>query len=309
MRRLIPVRVSDFPLRGVDQPVREVMKSAVRMVVGKPAREPRAIHPVPARPAAKVKLIASPALDSPNLDSFVAEAAHDLNNALGAVRLHLDLLDLEVNYPRRVRQRTLEIRYALDHAEDISRTLRNPAAGCPASSDPIPKTAINPVLRRMLPLMSAMVPKNITLQISLIPKLNAVRIEPVDLVRIVSNLMHNSLVAMRGVPHAKGKLAIETANTPGWVLVRVRDNGPGMPAAVQAQLMRPFVANVAGQHGVGLPSVLRLVRRAGGILQIESVPGQGTVVTILFPAAASSQIDSTTMGPKHTPLNPGPKVP
>jgi signal transduction histidine kinase len=291
------------------------MKSAVRMDVGKPARESRALHPVPARAPAPASVLASSNLKSSNLESVVAEAAHDLNNTFGSIRLHLDLLELEANYPRRVRQRLLEIRYALDHVADISRTLRHPAGDGPEDFDPIPKIALNPVLRRMLPLMSAMVPKQVALQIHLAPKLHAVTIEPVDLVRIVSNLMLNSVVALRAVPHVKGKVTVETANadTPGWVLVGVRDNGPGMPAAIQAKMMQPFVpATGSEEHGVGLPSVLRLVRRAGGTLQIESAPGQGTAITILFPAAASSQtgpkmIGRKTPGPKLTPPKSGPQ--
>ena len=299
------------------------MKSAVRMGVGKPARDARAIHPVPEKVAVQASVFEPLALESSNLESsnfesVVAEAAHDLNNALGSIRLQLDLLDLEASYPHKVRQRVPEIRYALDHAADISRTLRNTAGDDPGNQDPIPKATLTPVLRRMLPLMSAIVPKHIALQVRLAPKLHAVTIEPVDVVRIVSNLILNSVVALRAVPHVKGKVTVETANTPGWVLVRVRDNGPGMPAAIQAKMRQPFVAATgSGEHGVGLPSVLRLVRRAGGTLQIESSPGQGTAVTILFPAAASSRIGPKmidpkmigrkTLGPKLTPPKPLPK--
>jgi nitrogen-specific signal transduction histidine kinase len=60
-----------------------------------------------------------------------------------------------------------------------------------------------------------------------------------------------------------------------------------MSAATQANLFRPFFTTNPRPEsaGLGLVSVLRMVRRAGGTIQVESAPGHGTEVAILFPPA------------------------
>jgi signal transduction histidine kinase len=70
----------------------------------------------------------------------------------------------------------------------------------------------------------------------------------------------------------------------------VRDTGIGMAAADIAKALEPFgqVSDVltreTGGTGLGLPLTVKLVELHGGSLAIESTPGVGTTVTLLFPA-------------------------
>jgi signal transduction histidine kinase len=72
-----------------------------------------------------------------------------------------------------------------------------------------------------------------------------------------------------------------------YVTVVTTDDGPGMPREVLDRAVDPFYTT--GEHGtgLGLPSVLRTARRAGGAVRIESEPGVGTTVTLLLPVAAA----------------------
>jgi two-component system sensor histidine kinase/response regulator len=75
----------------------------------------------------------------------------------------------------------------------------------------------------------------------------------------------------------------------GWARFWVRDQGPGIPAAMQPKLFVEFTqlsqARVQG-HGLGLSIVRRIVEKLGGRAGVESQPGQGTTFYFVLPAAA-----------------------
>ena len=75
--------------------------------------------------------------------------------------------------------------------------------------------------------------------------------------------------------------------------VEVKDSGPGLSAAEQAQLFRRFgrsgASATAGEssHGLGLTVVKRLVERMSGSVGVESEPGAGATFWFELPAASS----------------------
>jgi len=67
------------------------------------------------------------------------------------------------------------------------------------------------------------------------------------------------------------------------VEIRVRDNGPGIPAAVMAKVFDPFYTTRTQGTGLGLSICQSLVREHGGSISIESTVGQGTTVIVDLP--------------------------
>ena len=67
------------------------------------------------------------------------------------------------------------------------------------------------------------------------------------------------------------------------VEIRVRDNGPGIPAAALARVFDPFFTTRTQGTGLGLSICQSIVREHGGTISIESTVGQGTAVTIDLP--------------------------
>jgi signal transduction histidine kinase len=72
------------------------------------------------------------------------------------------------------------------------------------------------------------------------------------------------------------------------VTLTVQDDGCGIPPESLNQVFDPFfTTKKRGQGtGLGLTVVAHVVRNHGGRVELESEPGRGTRVTVLWPAAA-----------------------
>ena len=92
-----------------------------------------------------------------------------------------------------------------------------------------------------------------------------------------------------------------SAGGPGaeWVEVRVQDTGVGMPEDVRRRIFEPFFSTKGGRGtGLGLSIVYSIMERHGGHVDVSSVPGQGTTVTLRFqPAHPTAAVAPAAVAP------------
>ena len=114
------------------------------------------------------------------------------------------------------------------------------------------------------------------------------------------NLIFNAVDAM---PKG-GTILFSTEFADERIILRVRDDGIGMPEEVRRHCFEPFFTTKGeAGTGLGLAMVYGIVERHGGSLEIESSPGKGTTFTISLPPALSSSSEVITPSPKAiTPL-------
>lgn len=109
-----------------------------------------------------------------------------------------------------------------------------------------------------------------------------VRAEDHQLKQVLINLLKNSIEAIEG----KGEIALLVENfDDGFVSLRLRDNGTGIPEEVRSHIFEPFFTTKATGTGLGLIISQKIIREHGGSLDIESEEGIGTTATILLPKA------------------------
>jgi signal transduction histidine kinase len=82
------------------------------------------------------------------------------------------------------------------------------------------------------------------------------------------------------------------ALAPGsYVGLEVRDTGCGMDEATRTRILDPFFSTKSPGRGLGLAEVLGLVGTCGGGIRVESVPGRGTIVTVIFPVPPPESLE------------------
>jgi hypothetical protein len=95
----------------------------------------------------------------------------------------------------------------------------------------------------------------------------------------VINVVANGLEAM---PDG-GTLHVNVANDRRGCVVRVSDCGAGIPDSVRERIFDPYFTTKPNGSGLGLPRTLRAVQLHGGAIEIASVAGRGTDVSLRLP--------------------------
>jgi len=115
-------------------------------------------------------------------------------------------------------------------------------------------------------------------------RLPRIEADPEQLKEVLINLLVNGCEAMgegglivireeEGVAEPLGRV----------VVIRVKDNGPGIPKSVRDQVFQPFFSTKEEGTGLGLSIAYRIVEEHGGWLSLKSKEGEGTTFTITLP--------------------------
>ena len=228
--------------------------------------------------------------------------AHDFNNlsqaALGQTELALSALAPDHPAAQHLRKVVVPIQRAADltrqlmayaglgkylaQAEDLAQIIRDSAG-----------------------LARAALPGNAQLLLELSPDLPPIYADRNQVQQALMNLVLN---AGEAIEDGQGTVTIragrrtvaagEQANyvvgvVPGpgeYVYLQVADTGAGMDARTLARACEPFFSTRFTGRGLGLPAVLGILRSHAGGLMLESQPGQGTVVTVLWPVAQGAAV-------------------
>jgi signal transduction histidine kinase len=105
--------------------------------------------------------------------------------------------------------------------------------------------------------------------------------------QVFNNLIKNSWEALSQTPSPKITVKGRRDNNPDFVLVTVKDNGPGIPKEIQEKIWVSFFTTKGGSGGtgLGLSSVMQIVNQHGGSISLESEAGQGALFSVRLPVA------------------------
>ena len=126
--------------------------------------------------------------------------------------------------------------------------------------------------------------KSVAVVIDLEPGLPPVRGFAGELNQIWANLIDNALDAVSD----SGRIDVRASREGPRVMVRIADNGAGIPAPILERIFDPFFTTkpVGLGTGLGLDIVRRLVRHNDGEIEVESRPGR-TEFQVVLPAAGA----------------------
>ncbi|HZW10164.1 MAG TPA: PAS domain S-box protein [Phycisphaerales bacterium] len=218
-----------------------------------------------------------------SIGTLSAGLGHDMANILLPIRLRLDALD-RLATDEQVRSELQEIRSAIEYLQNLSGGLRMLVV------DPSERTGANTTelaawWRQAAGVLKSAAPSKIELVGRMPEQPCWVRITATALTQVVFNLVQNSIEALR--PRGRGRIEVRALCEGRFVVLSVADDGPGMEPHVRERCTQPFFTTKtrAMSTGLGLALVYGMVQEAGGSLEIQSAPGQGTTVMAKLIAA------------------------
>jgi len=249
-----------------------------------------------ARIALERKLLETQKLES--LGVLAGGIAHDFNNLLMSVIGNASLAagDLPADSPAR---RAIEqIELAARRGSDLTRQM---LAYAGQGTVAIEAVDVNSVVDEMKDLLRVSMAKGARTTCELASDLPPIEGDPTQVRQVVMNLITNASDALGGT---EGTIAVRTSlidldatglaamhtgpdAAPGrYACIEVADTGCGMDAATLERIFDPFFSTKLVGRGLGLATVLSVVRRHRGALAVESVPGHGTTFRVHLPFAS-----------------------
>jgi two-component system NtrC family sensor kinase len=121
-----------------------------------------------------------------------------------------------------------------------------------------------------------------------LPKVNVI---PQDIGRVLLNLFNNAFYAVNQKSKTAGddykpEVSVSTSTDNGQVIIKVKDNGTGIPDAVKEKIMQPFFTTKPTGEGTGLGLSLTydmVVKGHGGTIEVDSKEGEGSTFKISLP--------------------------
>jgi len=218
---------------------------------------------------------------------FVTTVSHDLRSPLTAILGYVELIERagpvneqQREFIRRVRLSVEQMTRLVTDLLDLGRI----EAGLDTTREVTPLSVL---ARYALDgLRHAAEVKRQTLTTDLPDDLPMVRGDPYRLRQMIGNLVEN---AIKYTP-VDGRVMVAAAAEGEQVILRVSDDGPGIPAADQPYIFDKFfrasnVSDDSGGTGLGLSIVKSIVESHQGRIWVDSQLGRGTTFTVVLPRA------------------------
>lgn len=225
-----------------------------------------------------------PLAQDAGLSLYLRSLAHDFNNLLGAILGNAALLETMVPGGSEAAETAAIIQRAAERATELAAHLSRAARLEPPRHETVD---LNTTVREIAELLRATLPAGVQLRTEMDEELPPVMGDPVELHQLVLNLAANARDAMAAAGAQEGVILLSTAVENGGPLLRVEDNGPGIPSELHESIFQPFFTTRDGSEagrGLGLTIVERAAKRHGARIRLISEPGRGASFHIHFPA-------------------------
>lgn len=234
--------------------------------------------------------------------------AHDFNNLLVGILGNADLAMAETPPRSPAASYLSDVMKAAQRASDLSRQM---LAYSGKGKFIVELVNVNEIIQEMAHLLEVSISKNAVLRFNLADPLPLVEADATQIRQIVMNLITNASDALED---AIGTVAIRTAQVHcaeedfasfhtgeppkagDYVVLEVTDTGKGMDPETVERIFEPFFTTKFTGRGLGLAAVLGIVRGHGGIIEVSSTPGAGSIFSVFLPISRRTARTSYSNG-------------
>jgi signal transduction histidine kinase len=226
-----------------------------------------------------------------SIGQLVAGIAHEINNPVNAIVNTVGPLEEAINdfdsadpkaraeAAKDVRDMVRVVQRGAQRTKAIVTALHNYSR---TDDESVVDFDIDRSIDDSLELLRAVLKQNITVE-KHFGSVGRMRGHAGQINQVFMNLLTNAAQALSQTEDAK--IAIETQGDDETIEVRIKDNGPGIPADVLPRIWDPFFTtkDVGEGTGLGLSIVHELVERHGGTIKADTELGNGTTFIVKLP--------------------------
>ncbi|WP_280769643.1 sensor histidine kinase [Salipaludibacillus daqingensis] len=213
--------------------------------------------------------------------AFVGElsagAAHEIRNPLTVIDGFLTLMNQSLTNNQKEKFR---IQLLLKELARINSIIEEMLLLTKPSAPKMKPTSLREIINDIVPLIQHAAGNE---QVNFDMHLDSISmfVDSEQMKQVLHNLIRNSIEAMEG----KGTIYISSKIKGEMCQIFVRDNGPGIPEKMKAQLFHPFLTSKESGTGLGLTIAQRILDNHEGKIELFSSSKQGTCFLIEVPLA------------------------
>lgn len=208
------------------------------------------------------------------MGELAAEVAHEIRNPLGSIELMVTMLQEDNRNDERGSELLSRIRTSVDNMNHIVTNILIYTRELKPATAPFPVEALLDAAESIA--MNVIVKKQLTV------KKNAVGVEATGDFELLKQSVANIVINAAQASPPGGVIGIEADVNDAVLVIRVKDNGPGIPDDIRDKIFNPFFTTKNTGTGLGLAMVRRVIEAHGGRIFFEST-GNGTLFIIEIP--------------------------
>jgi len=217
-----------------------------------------------------------------SLGIMVSGVAHELKNPLAAIIGAAEILMEEERTDDLVDRCCKIFKRESDRCARIIRDMQTFATGETETGFIID---VNDAIKRTLVMWEdTLETKNIHLNLDLSRYIPGAHVDPFRFHQVLFVFIKNAVEALG--KNGGGALTIRTSHADGSIIMKFEDSGPGIPTDQIAKIFDPFFTTKSPGKGtgMGLSIAHTIVDEHGGVIDVKSKEGKGTVFTVTLPA-------------------------
>jgi len=250
-----------------------------------------------------------------SIGTLAGGIAHDLNNVLAPILMSVEMLKMKFNDPSSERLLNMLESSAKRGAGMVKQVLTF-ARGVDGERVLLqPKHLIKDIAK----IIDDTFPKTVKLKTAISENLWPVLGDATQLHQVLLNLTVNARDAMPNggtinvvaenviIDEAPGEGGAQTPAPGFYVVVKVSDNGTGIPKEVLDKIFEPFFTTkeVGKGTGLGLSTVLGIIKSHNGLVQVQTEVNRGTTFVVYLPAQEAAQMLAAESEVKNLPAGNG----
>ncbi|MCR5046490.1 MAG: PAS domain S-box protein [Treponema sp.] len=227
------------------------------------------------------------------LTNLAASVAHEIKNPLGAISIHIQLLQKAIKKARESDgllpdEKFLEkyIGVVNDEISNLNKIVMDFLFAVRPISASFELLEPNPLLQKFADFFAPeFSSKNVDVKLDLSSQNTRLMLDQKLFREVVVNLAQNSLSAIQDKFKGKkgGVFEIHSAFKDNKFVLLIKDNGAGMSEQTLSRVFEPYYTTKASGTGLGMTMVYKIIKEFSGDIQVESKEGEGSAFIISLP--------------------------